>query len=155
MNAHNRRHGKAEPHCGLDRDGALSRADAQHLRLRNAGRPGEAVAGDAHRLEKVAQENLPGVDVGQAGGLHGVESVVVGDLDGVGVLAVPAETKPVLVVDAGGVLARAVSRGSLCASSAHKKRTRGKGCPSLPGRGPRMRRRGQGSDGISAHEADR
>ena len=47
---------------GVDRDGVLASHDLADASLRQPGRLGEAVLGDAERLEELGEQDLPGCD---------------------------------------------------------------------------------------------
>jgi hypothetical protein len=77
---------------------------------RNVDVVGKAILTDCHRLQKIFEQDLAGVDRGDFLPCHGgISSVVVGDLDVKRMTIPPDEAYSPLVVDANAVLAETVS----------------------------------------------
>lgn len=62
---------KSETEGGVGGDGYLSLDQSAETRFRNAGRLGQAILGDAHRLEKILREYLTGMWIGNERIFHG------------------------------------------------------------------------------------
>jgi len=87
----------------------LSSNDLIDSSWRNADVLRQAVLADPERSEKLFQKNLTGVDWGWFSSWHVCASMIVNNLDLVGVAGRPAKTNSPLIVNPNTVLAIAIS----------------------------------------------
>jgi hypothetical protein len=98
----------AQTQIGIGRDAPLAGHDVADALRRHADFLGQPILADAHRFQKLLQQEFTG-SYGAELGHHNSPSMVVHDLDILGTCVRPPKANPILIVDPDTVLARSIA----------------------------------------------